>query len=160
MPDMMPDPLDDQRIDVNWPLAKERIWVLPKYATKPQLDVGFGPMFGELVIVQQLRAKGWEAVWNDLEYGDACWNGMPGPTEPVMLPFAQQMLLAKIAKLKGSRGGAFDVIAWKEGERTRFYEFKGPGDRPNKNEAAWIDAALEAGVSLFDLWRVVAKERL
>jgi hypothetical protein len=155
----MDDLPDSQQIVRTFPPAKERVEVPKKYASKPQVDVGNGPVFGEIAIVQMLRADGWEAAWNDLEYGGSIWIGMPGHSEPIMLPMRQRLLLAKIQGLKGSRGGAFDVIAWK-GERTQFYEYKGPRDRPNKNEEAWIDAALEAGVSPFDLWRVVAKVRL
>jgi hypothetical protein len=39
--------------------------------------------------------------------------------------------------------GELAVLRWKGGHFI-FVEYKGPGDRPNRNESAWIDAALDA----------------
>jgi hypothetical protein len=110
-------------------------------------------MFGELAIAHHLKTDGWSAVWADTFHGQKFWNGMPHQISPVSIPTDVRQLYDRIAALKGSASGCFDVIAWKDG-RTIFLEYKGPGDKPNKNELSWIDAALKAGVAEEDLFFV------
>jgi hypothetical protein len=55
-----------------------------------------------------------------------------------------------VAANGGRAGGFFDVMAWR-GNHTIFVEYKGAAERAPKNEAAWIVAALRAGVSKNDL---------
>ena len=55
-----------------------------------------------------------------------------------------------MASNAGRAGGFFDVMAWRP-NHTIFVEYKGAGERAPKKEAAWIAAALRAGVSKNDL---------
>ena len=45
-------------------------------------------------------------------------------------------------------------MAWRNGDFA-FLEYKGEGDRSNRNEARWISAALAAGVLPTQLWFVL-----
>lgn len=122
------------------------------HQSKRLVDVGNGPVFGEIAIAQALQRDGWSAVWADT-FHRKFWSAMPGESEPIDLPATQKALLACIASFGDLKGGCFDVVAWTS-ERTIFLEYKGPGDRPNRNESLWIQAALEAGVSEEDLFFV------
>jgi hypothetical protein len=75
---------------------------------------------------------------------------MPHKCSPVEPPATIRALYDRVAQIKGSPSGCFDVIGWKDG-RTVWLEYKGPRDKPNANEALWIDAALRAGVKSDDL---------
>ena len=68
------------------------------------------------------------------------------------------LLAKKVADNGGKASGAFDVMAWR-GSQFVFLEYKGPGDRPNRNQPRWIDAALRAGVSEADLLLISGVER-
>jgi hypothetical protein len=128
------------------------------YRSKPLVDIGRGPVFGEIAIVQALQKDGWWAVWADT-YHQKFWTAMPGLSDPVELPPKIKALLARIVHRNGGRrGGCFDVIASTR-RRTIFLEYKGPGDRANPNESRWIKAALRAGVPASHLFFVGAKAR-
>jgi hypothetical protein len=75
---------------------------------------------------------------------------MPHLSNPVELPVPVRNLYMRIANLKGSPSGCFDVVAWKDA-RIVWLEYKGPNDKSNQNEALWIDAALRAGVRAEDM---------
>jgi hypothetical protein len=122
------------------------------------VNVGGGPVFGEIAIAEALQQDGWLAVWAD-GFHSKYWSAMPGASDPVeLLPWNLMELLTRIASRKRGKGGCFDVIAWKP-KRTIFVEYKGPRDRPNKNESQWIKAALREGVSARDLFFVGAGAR-
>jgi hypothetical protein len=81
---------------------------------------------------------------------------MPHRSVPVALPDGPRALYDRIVAANGGRAsGYFDVLAWRGGH-TVFVEYRGPGDRRNSNERAWIAAALAAGVSEHDMLVVVA----
>jgi hypothetical protein len=144
---------------VRFPTAAGRLGtrLAKTYRSKPLVNVGDGLVFGEIAIAQALQQDGWKAVWAD-SFHRKFWSAMPGVSDPVELPVKLTKLLTRIASLKRSKGGCFDVIAWKR-RRTIFVEYKGPRDRPNKNESRWIKAALRAGVSARDLFFVEARGR-
>lgn len=127
--------------------------VLPKtYTNKPLVQVDSESLFGELAILRWLQKDGWDGVWVDTFHdrgkGKLFWQGMPHETTPyglTMAPHARAVYDRILAIRGGKAGGFFDVLAWK-GSRLLFVEYKGRGDRPNRNESLWIDAALEAGV--------------
>jgi hypothetical protein len=131
------------------------------YTIKPLVDVDGEPLFGELAIVRWLQKDGWDAVWVDAFHSSTqrklFWQGLPDRTQPydlAQVPAAYALYL-KIVELNGGRvRGFFDVLAWRD-ERFLFAEYKSKGDRPKKNEKAWIDAALRAGVRVEDLLYVV-----
>jgi hypothetical protein len=123
------------------------------HTDKPLVQFAGEPLCGELAIARSLHQDGWAAVWADTFHGQKFWSGMPHQKSPVDLPADVRRLYDGIAETKGSASGCFDVIAWKNG-RTIWLEYKGPNDRPNKNEPFWIDAALQAGVREEDLFFV------
>lgn len=128
------------------------------YTSKPLVQVDGDSVFGELAIVRWLQKDGWSALWADTFHGRKFWSVMPHCGAPVEPPAPIRALYDRIAQIKGSASGCFDVVAWKDG-RVIWLEYKGPGDRPNANEAAWIDAALRAGVEPTDLFFVGAAAR-
>lgn len=127
------------------------------YTSKPLVQLDGEPLFGELAIVRCLQKDGWDGVWVDAFHDRGrhklFWQGVPHTTEPYDLsgaPHAWQMY-RRIVELNGGRAaGFFDVLAWRGGELL-FAEYKGKGDRENRNERAWIEAALTAGVLESDL---------
>ena len=129
---------------------------LPRtYTVKPLVSVNGAAMFGELAIVRWLEKDGWDAVWMDTFHGAKFWREMPHKSLPVALPPAARALYDAIRDANGGKtSGAFDVMAWRNGEFA-FLEYKGAGDRPNRNEARWIEAALKAGVLPTQLWCVL-----
>lgn len=126
--------------------------VLPAtYTSKPLVTFDGAAMFGELAVLRWLNVDGWDGVWVDTFHGRKFWREMPNVSSPVTLPAPAQNLYDRIAAENGGKAsGAFDVMAWRGGHIV-FLEYKGPGDRPNKNEDRWIDAALSAGVPEPDL---------
>lgn len=129
---------------------------LPRtYTAKPLVSVDGDAMFGELAILRWLEKDGWSGVWVDTFHGGKFWNAMPHKAAPVSLPPKALALYGEIKRANGGKAsGAFDVMAWRR-EQFMFVEYKGAGDASNKNEAAWIGAALAAGVSPGQLWFVV-----
>lgn len=125
--------------------------LLPTYTSKPLVSFHGDAMFGELAVLRWLEVDGWQGVWVDTGHGRKLWHDMPTRAIPVALPAAQQTIHDRIVAANGGRaGGFFDVMAWC-GNHTIFVEYKGADERAPKNEAAWIDAALHAGVSKNDL---------
>ena len=129
--------------------------VLPAtYTSKPLVSVGGDAMFGELAIVRTLERDGWDAVWVDTFHGRKFWRAMPHRSAPVSLPPAARERYDAIVAANGGRAsGFFDVLAWRDGQFAHL-EYKGEGDRSNRNELRWIDAALAAGASAGELWLV------
>lgn len=128
------------------------------YTSKPLVQAGDEAVFGELAILHYLRMDGWDGVWVDSFHGKGLfWKGMPDKVEPFDLsqvPHAYEMYQRILDIREGKSGGFFDVLAWM-GPRLLYVEYKGKGDRPNANEAAWIDAALDAGVLETEMLLVV-----
>jgi hypothetical protein len=128
------------------------------YTSKPLVQAGDESLFGELAILHYLRMDGWDGVWVDSFHGrELFWQGMPDRVEPFDLSqvsLAYEMYRRILEVREGKAGGFFDVLAWL-GSRLLFVEYKGKGDQPNVNEAAWIDAALDAGVLETEMLLVV-----
>ena len=129
---------------------------LPRtYTSKPLVSVNGAAMFGELAIVRWLENDGWNAVWMDNFHGAKFWSAMPHKAQPVALPPAARALYDAIRTANGGKAsGAFDVMAWRNGDFA-FFEYKREGERSNRNEARWIAAALAAGVLPTQLWFVL-----
>jgi hypothetical protein len=126
------------------------------YTSKPLVSVKGDAMFGELAVVRLLEADGWEAVWVDT-FHRAFWRGMPHRTPAVALPPAARARYdAIVAANDGRAAGFFDVMAWR-GDRFAFLEYKGAGDSMNRNAARWVEAALDVGVPVGELWIVERK---
>lgn len=126
----------------------------PTYTTKPLVTFDGEILFGELAVLRWLQRDGWDGAWVDTFHGRKFWRDMPHRSAPLSLPVHAQGLYDGIVAANGGRGaGFFDVMAWR-GTRVVFAEYKGPGDHPNRNEAAWIGAALRTGISEQDLFIV------
>lgn len=128
------------------------------YTTKPLVSLEGEALFGELAIVRLLEKDGWRAVWADTFHGRKFWSNMPNKSSPVRLPTDIQSIYDRIASIKGSPSGCFDVIAW-NCERVIFLEYKSLRDKSNKNELLWISAAIDAGISERDLYFVGQRSR-
>jgi hypothetical protein len=132
------------------------------YTSKPLVEVGGEALFGELAIVRWLQRDGWDAVWVDSYHEKGrhklFWQALPHETEPYDLsqvPRAWEMYERIVEANGGRAAGFFDVLAW-QGSRMLYIEYKGAGDRPNANEAAWVQAAVGAGVRESELLYVAA----
>jgi hypothetical protein len=126
------------------------------YTSKPLVTFNGDAMFGELAIVRWLEVDGWEAVWLDTFHARKVWRAMPTKSAPIRLPPSQQALYDRLVEANGGKAsGSFDVMAWRNGQHI-FIEYKGPRDRPNRNESRWIEAALTVGISTHDLFIVSA----
>ena len=127
----------------------------PTYTSKPLVSVDGAAMFGELAIVRWLEKDGWDAVWIDTLHGAKFWNAMPHKSVPVALPPAARARYDTIKAANGGKSsGAFDVMAWRNGEFV-FLEYADESDGPNRNETRWISAAIATGVLPTQLWYVV-----
>lgn len=130
------------------------------YLNKPLVDVEGEPLFGELAIARWLERDGWDAVWVDSYHSskknNLFWRNLPDRSEPFDLSSAAIAYNAyqKIHLINNGVGGFFDVLAWKQ-DRVVYVEYKGAGDRPNKNETRWLDSALTASVAETDLYFVL-----
>jgi hypothetical protein len=107
--------------------------------------------------VRLLERDEWCALWVDT-FHRKFWSDMPHIAQPVQPPSNVRTLYDHIAKINGRASGCFDVVAWKD-ERIIWLEYKGPGDKPNKNEAAWIEAAIQTGVPVNNLMFLGVRKR-
>jgi hypothetical protein len=125
------------------------------YTSKPLVSVDGAAMFGELAILRWLEKDGWEGVWVDSFHGGRLWRAMPHRSSPVRLPWEAGEVYTAIKQANGGKAsGAFDVMAWRQGQFT-FVEYKAEGDRFSRSEAGWIEAALAAGIVAAQLWLVL-----
>jgi hypothetical protein len=118
------------------------------YTSKPLVSPFGRPLFGELAILQCLQLDGWTGVWIDTYHGrELFWRAMPHESSRVDLSTESEALrlYRGIVRRHRRRGGFFDVFAWRPGH-VLFVEYKGKGDRPNANEASWIEAAIGYGI--------------
>jgi len=127
------------------------------YVSKPLVTFSGAAMFGELALLRWLEVDGWDGVWLDTVHDRKNWRHMPTRSSPVTLPPPAQALYDRIVAANGGRAsGAFDVMAWRD-DHIIFVEYHGPDEKMHKNQRAWIDAALAAGVSVNDLLIVAAE---
>jgi len=118
--------------------------ILDEYGGKPVLEWKGRPYFAELLILELLRAEGWNGFWMDtyrnrriLDMSLASIQQLPPRIAPV---------ISRIRALCGSRFGCFDVVAERAGE-ILFVEAKRAGkDKLRETQLRWIDAALSCGV--------------
>ena len=128
----------------------------PSYTAKPLVTFEGAAMFGELAVLRWLERDGWEGAWVDTAHGRKFWREMPHRGAPILLPAPQRTLYERIvARNEGRASGFFDVMAWRDGQ-TVFVDYEAPGERAGRARAAWMDAALAAGVSEHDMLVVAA----
>lgn len=134
-----------------------------KYGKKGIVNVLGQHVYGEIGILKCLQEDGWTGAWVANFGGIRFWDDMPkamhqnlvGDIEFSRLIEPLQRKYKAIQEPRGrQKGGFFDIFAWLENDRFLFIEYKGPGDRPNKNELSFIDAAIDAGVSPEQLIRI------
>jgi hypothetical protein len=113
-----------------------------RYGKKQVLDFQGEPLFAELVILRFLQQGGWQGAWVD-SYRSRFLVGISKPTE---LPEKQKAILEHIHETAGSRGGCFDVFAWR-GDQMVFAESKWAGhDEIRSTQFRWLDAALRCNL--------------
>ncbi|MEP6732606.1 MAG: hypothetical protein ABJE10_18325 [bacterium] len=126
------------------------------YTSKPLVTYDGAAMFGELALLRWLEVDGWEGAWLDTVHDRKSWRHMPTRSSPVALPPAEQELYDRIIAANGDRAsGFYDVMAWRA-DHTIFVDYRLPTERGPKLERAWLDAALDAGVSANDFFVVTA----
>lgn len=125
---------------------------IDRFWTKKILDFRGKPVFAELAVLRILERKGWNGVWVNSFHSRFHNQMLDKPA--CDLPEKQQKLFNKIKAAKGSRGGCWDVFAWK-GRKVLFVETKRrKHDRITKSQIAWLEAALRIGVPLKSFWVV------
>ena len=119
------------------------------YGGKDVLNFDAEPVFAELAILGTLQEGGWDGVWVDT------FRRKFRPAMPPAccdLPAHAQELYDRICRANdGNFAGWFDVFAWK-GQDYLFVESKRKyKDSIRETQRAWIEAALDSGVSVDSL---------
>jgi hypothetical protein len=108
------------------------------------------PVFAELMILNLLREKMWDGVWVSSYGGTKYLREMPRDFrlgQSVDLPAGYKRLLDGIQTLAGTKGGCFDVLAWRD-DRFIFLEAKRKHhDKIRDTQRRWIEAAISTGVA-------------
>jgi hypothetical protein len=113
---------------------------------KPPLEFSGEPSWAEIILVKLLERGGWQAVWVKNWGGRAFWRDVGGPA--TTLPAAPAALFSTIENCMASRGGCWDVLAWR-GLEFLFIESKQRGrDRLRPMQLAWLESALGVGTPL------------
>jgi hypothetical protein len=114
------------------------------YGDKPIVDFHGQPVFAELAILNIVNQCGWEGVWVDTFRS----RFLTAIDKATTLPHRQDSLLQQISSKCESKGGCFDVFAWK-GETVLFAESKRKGhDHIQGTQASWLAAALRCNLPL------------
>jgi hypothetical protein len=136
------------------------------YGNKPTLNDRGKAAYAELVILNLLRASGWEGVWVANFGGTHFLRDMPSgwklASQHVAIPPKRKTLLDSIRRAAGTTG-CFDIFAWKNNDvlfceaKHKSGRLKG-NDRLTKPQYKFIEGALACGVCidslLFVEWRV------
>jgi hypothetical protein len=113
---------------------------------KPPFEFLGEASWAEVILVKLLERGGWQAVWVKNWGGRAFWRDVGGPA--TTLPAAPAALLGAIENRVASRGGCWDVFAWR-GQKALFIESKQRGrDRLRPTQLAWLESALGVGTPL------------
>lgn len=117
---------------------------------KPLVDFEGTPLVAELLVWRLFERDGWSGGWmtSSKSYRTEMFSESK-TTYP--LPEPQRRLLEKIYARLGNEKGRFDLYCWK-GDDVAFVEVKHRGSDWIKDpQKAWIEAALEVGVTLESL---------
>ena len=134
------------RKDENGRLVTASLESIDTFNDKPVLDHEGEPVFAELAILRLLAADGWDGRWVD-SYRRQFRTGLL-EKPPRALPFAPDILFRRIVTAKGSRGGCWDVFAWR-GNEILFVEAKrNKKDHIRRSQKEWLEAATKVGLSL------------
>ena len=132
------------------------------YGGKPVLEWQGGPYFAELLILELLRAEGWDGFWVDT-YRNRRILDM-SLTSTRQLPAGIAAVIAEIRARCGTHSGCFDVVAEREGEILFAEAKRASKDRLRETQLRWIDAALHCGVHPESLliveWAIVRAQSL
>jgi hypothetical protein len=109
------------------------------------LDLDGEMVFAELAILRIFQRAGWEGRWIDTYGRRYLTNYWPRPVNEPM-PAEQQEILDRIRNEAGIDGGCFDVFCWRD-RANKFVESKRKGhDHYNRNQRAWLEAALRVNI--------------
>jgi hypothetical protein len=142
--------------DINLPLTQPSFkkWPGPRpsftFGRKPVLNYKDQPVFAELLILNLLKEKLWDGVWVSSYGGTKYLDEMPRDprlSQAVDLPAEYKQLHDDIQKVAGTKGGCFDVLAWRDG-KVMFLEAKRKRhDKIRDTQRRWIEAAISTGVA-------------
>jgi hypothetical protein len=149
-----------ESLKIRFPFAPVRYLAdesLSKTYRKPLVVVNDEILFGELAILRYLQMDGWDGVWVDTFHGrgkkKVVWSSLPPDGHGKFSAESEKLFDEIVDANHGKSSGFFDVFGWKNGSFV-FIEYKGPGDRSNKNEIKWINAAIKCGVRPEELFFV------
>ena len=94
----------------------------------------------EIEIVKRLRSDGWQSAWID-SGGAASWM-QRWTTRSVPLPPYVATQLTRLRAAAQPYGRPWDVVAWRGDEIVFVEAMHRRKDRPTRNQAAWLDAAV------------------
>jgi hypothetical protein len=131
-----------RRTERRWPGATPDTFRL--VPNKPALEFEGGPTWSEIILVRLLERGGWGSAWVN-NWRRALWRDVG---EAIVLPDAPAAMFKSIESRTQTRGGGWDIFAWRRDEHL-FIEAKMRGrDRLTPNQLRWLESALELGVPL------------
>jgi hypothetical protein len=132
-----------QRLETRWSGATPESFTL--VPNKPALNFGGAPTWAEFIVLRLLERAGWQGVWVKNWGGRAFWTDIGLAAE---LPSAAVAKFKEIESGTNSKGGCWDVFAWR-GDEFLFIESKQRRrDRLRPSQLAWLGSALRTGMPL------------
>jgi hypothetical protein len=117
------------------------------YGGKAVIDFGGEAVFAELAILRSLKNNGWDGVWVN-SYQCKFRVDLPERADDCDLPLKPKNLFDAIAAIKGSRGGCWDVFAWRANEFLFAESKRRKRDSMQPSQFQWLDAAIQVGLPL------------
>jgi hypothetical protein len=142
--------------NINLPLCqptfKSWLGVQPPFTfgRKRVLNYKDQPVFAELMILNLLREKMWDGVWISSFGGTKYLREMPRDYrlgQSVDLPPKHKRLLDDIQKVACSKGGCFNVLAWRDGQILFLDAKRKSHDKIRDMQRRWIEAAISTGIA-------------
>jgi hypothetical protein len=110
---------------------------------KVAVDLDGSAVYPEFAMIRRLEAAGWGAAWRKNWHGTAFWSDIGVTCE---VPDEVLALFERVSDVAGA--GAWDILAWKEGQ-VLFIESKEYGsDKLTANQLRWLETALDQGLSI------------
>ena len=144
---------------IGWHGSKEFLNTLPRtLSIKPLVSFRNSAVFAEIALVRMFEAAAWKAWWVDSFHRRYRADMPPAATSlPEPLAYIMKTVRERYRQVgdagperharRGEFGGAWDVVCW-NGWRALFVEAKlARKDRVRPSQIAWLQAALEIGVS-------------
>jgi hypothetical protein len=117
------------------------------YGGKAVLEFAGEPVFAELAALRILQQDSWEGVWVD-SFRRKFRGDLPERANACDLPLKAKNLFDAIVAIKGSRGGCWDVFAWRQNEFLFAESKRRKRDSMRPSQYRWLDAAIQVGLPL------------